>query len=313
MTWQFIVVGGIRFAYVIALKGDFMKLQYFQGPHPNFGDELNPWLWPKLLPSFLDEDSSTLFLGIGSIIGTAYDDQALKVVFGSGFSASYHYKPDVHDGKWDVFFIRGPRTAERLGLSKDLAIGDSAILLRAVVKPIHRPKTIGFMPHWESLDRGDWGRVCSLAGITLIDPRKPVEQVMDAILQCKVLVAEAMHGAIVADALRVPWIPLLPIHGNHRDKWYDWAGALDLTLRPFRLWPSSPLELGIAVERHKALSAAASALSSIKGAESALQHLAAKRLQKLAQEEPQLSQDSAIENATERMLEQIEKLKRKYS
>ena len=48
-----------------------MKLVFFRGKVPNFGDELNLHVWPALLPhGFLDEDEDELFVGIGSIIGS---------------------------------------------------------------------------------------------------------------------------------------------------------------------------------------------------------------------------------------------------
>jgi succinoglycan biosynthesis protein ExoV len=37
-----------------------MKLFYFKDPAGNFGDDLNLWLWPKVLPGILDEDGSCL-------------------------------------------------------------------------------------------------------------------------------------------------------------------------------------------------------------------------------------------------------------
>ena len=40
-----------------------------------------------------------------------------------------------------------------------------------------------------------------------------------------------MHGAIVADAMRVPWIALRPLASVHRLKWHDWAGALEVDVR----------------------------------------------------------------------------------
>jgi phosphoribosylformylglycinamidine (FGAM) synthase-like amidotransferase family enzyme len=31
-----------------------------------------------------------------------------------------------------------------------------------------QPRVVGFMPHWESVQRGNWHTVCKLAGIRLI-------------------------------------------------------------------------------------------------------------------------------------------------
>ena len=218
-----------------------MKLQYFRGDHPNFGDELNPWIWPQLLPDFFDENPDELFIGIGSIIGAPYAASAKKVVAGAGYVQSYHSQvPDVHGADWDIFFVRGPRTARVLGIPESLGIGDAATLLRALDHKFRRePRYIGFIPHWESLQRGNWEGACKLAGIRLINPRAPVEQVIAEILGCEMLIAEAMHGAIVADTLRVPWLPVLPIDGAHRTKWLDWADTLGLKLHQRLLWPSS--------------------------------------------------------------------------
>jgi succinoglycan biosynthesis protein ExoV len=294
-----------------------MKLQYFKGEYPNFGDELNNWLWPQLLPNFLDNDQSVLFIGIGSIIGEQYASSSTKIIFGTGYVPNYFPQvPDVTGDDWDIFFVRGPRTAYALGLPNSYGIGDSAILLRALnVQSRREPKHIGFMPHWQSMRRGSWQRVCGLAGIRLIDPCAPVDHIISEILNCTSVITEAMHGAIVADALRVPWIPVLPIDHAHRDKWYDWAEALNIKLRQHRLWPSSPAEVKLAATYRPLLSSIAEGLTSrpiARLTKSSITYTAAQRLSALATEYPCLSADSELEHALQRMLDKLNQLQRKY-
>jgi succinoglycan biosynthesis protein ExoV len=292
-----------------------MKLTFFRGKAPNFGDELNAYMWPLLLPrNFLDEDEDELFVGIGSILLDTMPAAPLKHVMGSGY-AGYTAPPPIHDGSWNVVFVRGPRTAAALGLPRETAICDSAILLRALELPA--PTTdvgIAFMPHYESLARGNWVEACELAGITLIDPRHDVEPVIAAIRGARLLITEAMHGAIVADALRTPWIPVLPIHPRHHGKWLDWADSLSIELRPHRNRPTSLMELYVAMSggrgniEGRAGRASRSRLAA--PANKALTFLAAERLRKLARLQPQLSSDRKIEEATARAMDALDRFVR---
>jgi len=287
-----------------------MKITYYKGKRPNFGDDLNPWMWPKVIPDFFDEDASAVFLGIGSIIGeTAYDKAVKKIVFGAGFVPEYHEKPDMSGNDWRVYFVRGPRTAKMLGLAPELALGDSAILLRTVVKPApDLSGPVSFMPHWESMQRGNWTEVCRLAGIRLVNPQSPVETVIEDLRTSRLVIAEAMHGAVVADALRVPWIPVLPLNAAHRAKWLDWSEPLGVGLHPRRLWPSSLAEAKLSFLRKMIAGSPFAALS-----EKGLVHAAAQKLTDIARTTaPRLSEDRVIGRATEKMLEKIVQLRRDF-
>lgn len=289
-----------------------MKLQYYIGPRPNFGDDLNAWLWPKILPEFFDDDGSVLFLGIGSILFDGYPAQAKKIVVGSGFGG-YTRAPRV-DETWDVRFVRGVYTADALGVPRQLAIGDSGILVRSAVDlsaPTPKLFKHSFMPHWESAQVGLWREACNLAGINYIDPRGDVESILLSILQSEVMITEAMHGAIVADALRVPWVAAQPIHERHRSKWLDWASALDLNISFGSICPSSFLEsvitrLGQKGYLSEKLQYHGSFLNNV--ATGRHTDAAARALMSLAGRAPGLSGDLAIERAHSQMMEKIRAL-----
>jgi succinoglycan biosynthesis protein ExoV len=288
-----------------------MKLFYYRGSTANFGDDLNDWIWPQLLPGFFDGDERTLFLGIGSIIFNSFPATARKIVFGSGY-AGYTAKPAV-DEQWDFRFVRGELTAQALGLPLSKAIGDAAILVRSC--PIERTiptYDLAFMPHWESAVYGDWPEVALRAGMHYIDPRWPVERVLKDLLASRILVSEAMHGAIVADALRVPWIPVRPLSSRHRSKWYDWSSALGLELPFVGAGPSNAYEWTLACvdqSRTAVRHVRKRATFLRKIVPEVLQERAARRLVALSNSAPLLSSDAAIDRAHSRMMEQLDALK----
>lgn len=210
-----------------------MQLYYYKCPTGNFGDELNPWLWPRLLPGLLDDDPATLFLGIGTLLNHRVPAAPRKIVFGTG--AGYGDMPHL-DERWSFYCVRGPLTARKLGLDARLAVTDAAALIaRLDLPPRSRDGGIAYMPHIDSTLRADWAAVCTAAGVRYIDPAADVDTVLAHIQRSRVLLTEAMHGAIVADALRVPWVPVACYRHVLEFKWQDWCASLGLDYAPARL------------------------------------------------------------------------------
>ena len=289
-----------------------MILYRWQGAARNFGDELNTVLWPTLLPDFFDDDPAAQFLGIGSVLDGRHGTAGFKIVAGSGYGG-YQALPRL-DHKWDIRWVRGPRTAQKLNLPTELGLGDPASLLpHTGLVPPRKPVRIGFMPHFESAAEGAWDAAASVNGISLIDPRGDPIAIAAAIAGCHVLMSEALHGAIVADALGVPWIAIEPLAHIHRPKWQDWAASLDLTIRFQRLPASSLLERA----RISGLTAFHTGRSLLDRHAGPLRQIAsawfidraARSLHHAAMAPPQLSCRQNLDRCQSRMLDQLHRLR----
>ena len=223
-----------------------MKLHYFRSPHGNFGDDLNAWLWPELLPGMWDDGSDGItFVGVGTILNRLVPQTRLKIVLGSG--VGYSPLPEnLHDGSWSVLGIRGPLSARAAGLPAKTVVTDGAILLGTIdglVKPEgERTGDVVFVPHVSSTETGAWEEICAELGITYIDPRWNFHEVFALIGNARLVLTEAMHGAIVADTLRVPFVPLVSSREISSFKWMDWTLSMGLPYRPIRLPPSTLLD-----------------------------------------------------------------------
>ncbi|MEM9265463.1 MAG: polysaccharide pyruvyl transferase family protein [Cyanobacteria bacterium P01_F01_bin.13] len=221
-----------------------MKIFYYrrQDGQPNFGDELNTWLWPQLLPNFFDDDESTQFIGTGTLLNYRLPERTTAaqrlIIFSSG--AGYEKPLSAIPPHWHIACVRGPLSANRLGLPQEKAITDGGILVRRCFQTTDKKKTsYAFMPHIHHANFADvtWKTLCNEVGIGYIDPRWPIEQILQAISGTEVLLAEAMHGAIVADALRTAWIPVVTSPRILSFKWQDWCASIGVPYRPWRLLP----------------------------------------------------------------------------
>ncbi|MCB1722107.1 MAG: polysaccharide pyruvyl transferase family protein [Gammaproteobacteria bacterium] len=216
-----------------------MKLYYHLDPQGNVGDDLNPWLWRLLLPQYFsgtvvhdprlreaDITDEALFVGIGTLLNQHVPALPKKAVFGTGAG----YGPTPHlDDSWIVYCVRGPLTAARLGLAPETAVTDAAALCAVLdLGPCSVEHAFSFMPHCSTAKSGAWQQVCEDLAINYIDPRWPVERVFRAIRSTGTLITEAMHGAILADTFRVPWVSVSTSPGILEFKWQDWCRSLGM-------------------------------------------------------------------------------------
>ena len=205
-------------------------LYYCKTPNGNFGDDLNLWLWPRLAPEVCDEQDARLFVGIGTLLNHKIPRKPIKMVFGAGCWNTGSL-PKMDD-RWKIFCVRGPLTAARFKLDPALAVVDPAILVRRFAEEFFRPKIyrVSFMPHLQSLPFADWPTLCMKIGWHCIDPTSGVDKILQELSATELLLAEAMHGAIVADALRVPWIPVRVYGKLNIFKWQDWSQSVRVPL-----------------------------------------------------------------------------------
>jgi succinoglycan biosynthesis protein ExoV len=207
-----------------------MKLHFHKAK--NFGDALNPYVLNHFLPNFFDNDDSNVFVGFGTLLGFDLPKKSNKIIFSTGAAVdinnNYGSIPSL-DETWDIICVRGPKTAKLIGIDPKLAVVDGAVLVKKVfTEEETKLYDYSFIPHFKSFDYTDYNQFEKLFNLKIIDPRLPVPEVIKKIKQSHIVICEAMHGAIVSDAFRIPWIPVKMHRHINTFKWHDWMESLML-------------------------------------------------------------------------------------
>ncbi|WP_392553436.1 polysaccharide pyruvyl transferase family protein [Orbus wheelerorum] len=209
-----------------------MKIIYYKDPIGNFGDDLNEWIWNDIAPFLHGQKSEYSLLGIGSILDINMIKNEKVIVFSSGIG----YGPPPTSENIKIQCVRGKLTAKVLGIDESLAIADGAILLNLHPKftPIPKDERHGiiFIPHHNTMEHQALYEVCNNAGIELVNPCQNAKDVINKIRNAKLVIAEAMHAAIIADAMRVNWVPVVLNHDINTFKWLDWLSTFDMPYNP---------------------------------------------------------------------------------
>ncbi len=229
-----------------------MRLRYArptqEGQVPNFGDLLNPIIFEALLPGYFETSYEEVdFLGIGTTLGMAFPEGGptnTTIVFSSGLGGdsegAYGRTPEVNEF-FDFACVRGPLTARALDLPDTTVVTDGALLLNSLDRKetLATASTPVFVPHMSSIGGdGRWHEVAAEAGLRMVNPcTADALSVVDQIRSAPLVLAEAMHGAIVADTFGVPWVPIVTNSTINRFKWTDWCLSMGLDYDPVRLPP----------------------------------------------------------------------------
>ncbi|MDX1552511.1 MAG: polysaccharide pyruvyl transferase family protein [Marinobacter sp.] len=275
----------------------------------NFGDDINPALMSRFInKDILLSDEIALF-GIGTILNDKNiknsGHYARKVIFSSG--VGYGQLDTKLDESWEVACVRGPGSARALGVGLDKAIADGAILLSEIYsKPAIKRSRAVFIPHVNS--HLSTGRLLAATADKLdmdyLTPSCDADEFIHTVASAPFIVTEAMHGAILADTMRVPWIPV-SLHEFHEFKWRDWMESMELkdgavhSLSP-RCWDSR--------EGHQPASIIQRLYKRGKG-----QVLKRNIRRVIATQEPLLSQPQVIESKKQALLDVVRVINRTYS
>ena len=205
----------------------------------NFGDDINPRLLSGLFRKEIVKSPDVCIVGIGTLLDSQKLDTIQhyknKIVFSSG--AGYGDLREPLDQSWHISCVRGPLTAAYLSRPAKLGVCDGAILLPEVagIAPSASRQGATFIPHINTAYEFDGilKEACAIAGIRYLRPDAEFDHFMMAAASSDLVLSEAMHGAIVADAFRTPWI-CTPFKLHNEFKWRDWCQSLDLPYRPHR-------------------------------------------------------------------------------
>lgn len=210
-----------------------MQLSYFRRI-PNFGDALSPVLARHVFGDIFDDDDSRRLLFIGTIIERKAPSDVHEIIVGAG--AGYKRGPYDTQGR-TVLCVRGPLTCDLLGIDRSHAAIDPALLISRYHTGGSSGVGTAFMPHNHShMIAGDvLASICGEIGISYVSPLDDVSSILSRLAGACCLITEALHGAVVAEAYGVPWVPVIFSSKVLEKKWHDFAATIGVEYRPMNL------------------------------------------------------------------------------
>lgn len=194
--------------------------------HPNFGDDMTPWVLPRygVVPVHRRPSAARL-AGVGSIL-EFLDPDFDGAIWGSGLM---HDRPHPLP-KAKVLAVRGHLTRERIGAPDGVALGDPGILAARLMRRPSPRWDVGLVPHGHHRSHDPFLALAESAGlrVRLIDVHRTAARTVREIAACGAVVTTSLHGLVTADAFGVPavWTTLEPPLTGGAFKFLDYESVI---------------------------------------------------------------------------------------
>ncbi len=203
----------------------------------NWGDALNGYLIPRISGKTVLHHSEYFNLGLVPTlggIGSILDSNRVRnlIVWGSGLkkpTSMIHVKPSR------VLAVRGALTRKRLmelGMACPEVYGDAALVLPKFYQPATRiiKYRVGIIPHYIDKDNSQLDFFRQQPDVCIIDVMSGIEEFVDQLCACEVIVSSSLHGLIAADAYGIPrvWMKLSDKIAGGDFKFMDYFSSTDI-------------------------------------------------------------------------------------
>lgn len=228
---------------ILIFKEKIVPLRFYSA-RPNVGDALNVHLFEKVSGRRVLEIKSGWLshaLGVGSImhLGTSK-----SLVWGSGVIEEKQLPSTSILKKMKFFAVRGKKTrellSEKIGKTVACPLGDPAVLMPFFYTPkvTKKKRLIGLVPHYVDKETAGCKKLLLDPKIKLINVELPVEEFLDELAECEVIVSSSLHGLILADSYNIPnvWVRFSDKVIGGDFKFLDYYSTTDL-IKP------SPMDL----------------------------------------------------------------------
>jgi len=218
-----------RFAEAIGepqARGGALVPAFWWDGHPNFGDDLTPWLLPKygIVPIYREPRAARL-IGVGSLLEFAASDYE-GAIWGAGLmNDAAHALPRAA-----ALAVRGPLTAERIGLREEPAYGDPGILVARHLPRAASDGRIVVVPHGHHRQHQRLTAMVASAGdaARVVNVHQRAAPAVREIAAGRVVITTSLHGLVTADAYGIPavWTTLDPPLTGGDFKFRDYEAAV---------------------------------------------------------------------------------------